>query len=156
MPSFGETLRRQRELRQISLREVSEATKINIRYLEALERNDFTHLPGGAFTRGYIRSFARVIGVDESEMVDAYLYELSQQNHSEGPTGERGVQAETLAQHFSLPRGNEEERRRRARILAVIAIVLLTLAIVGGGGWALYTWLGTSPAQTQNQEALAP
>ena len=48
MSSFGELLKRERELRQISLREVAEATKINHRYLEALERNDFVQL-GGSF-----------------------------------------------------------------------------------------------------------
>ena len=50
MSSFGEELRRERELRQISLREISESTKINVRYLDALERNDFKHLPGGGRT----------------------------------------------------------------------------------------------------------
>ena len=45
--SFGDELRRERELRQVSLREVSQATKISLRYLEALERNDFAGLPGG-------------------------------------------------------------------------------------------------------------
>ncbi len=156
MPSFGETLRRQRELRQISLREVSEATKINIRYLEALERNDFTHLPGGAFTRGYIRSFARVIGVDETEMVDAYLYELSQQDGAGDCPVDRGAQTETLARHFSLPGGNEEERRRRARLLVITALALLLLAVVAGGSWGLHTWLERSESGTQVQETLTP
>ena len=75
MPSFGETLRRERELRQISLREISEATKINLRYLEALERDDFRHLPGGVFNKGFVRAFAQFIGIDGDAMVMAYLDE---------------------------------------------------------------------------------
>jgi len=75
MPSFGETLRRERELRQISLREISEATKINLRYLEALERDDFRHLPGGVFNKGFVRAFAQFIGIDADAMVMAYLDE---------------------------------------------------------------------------------
>ena len=75
MPSFGETLRRERELRQISLREISEATKINLRYLEALERDDFRHLPGGVFNKGFVRAFAQFTGIDGDAMVMAYLDE---------------------------------------------------------------------------------
>jgi hypothetical protein len=77
--SFGEELRRERELRQISLREVAEATKINLRFLEALENNDFDTLPGGFFVRGFIKAFARHIGVNEEAMVNAYLLELGRQ-----------------------------------------------------------------------------
>jgi len=73
--SFGEELRRERELRQISLREVAEATKVNIRYLEAMERNDFAHLPGGVFNRGFVRAYAQFIGVDPEAMVNAYILE---------------------------------------------------------------------------------
>ena len=53
--SFGEEIRRERELRQISLREVAQATKINLRYLEAMERNEFGYLPGGLFNRAFVR-----------------------------------------------------------------------------------------------------
>src|SRR5437867_1567365 len=73
MPSFGEELRRQRELRGVSLREIADATKINIRFLEALEADDFTHLPGGQFNKGFIRAYARHIGISAEEMVSAYL-----------------------------------------------------------------------------------
>ena len=80
MPSFGETLKRERELRQISLREISEATKINLRYLEALERDDFRHLPGGVFNKGFVRAFAQFIGIDADAMVTAYLDEERSQS----------------------------------------------------------------------------
>ena len=79
MSSFGETLRRERELRQISLREISEATKINLRYLDALERDDFRHLPGGVFNKGFVRAYAQFIGIDPETMVTAYLDEEGRQ-----------------------------------------------------------------------------
>lgn len=75
MSSFGETLKRERELRQISLREIAEATKINLRYLDALERDDFRHLPGGVFNKGFVRAYAQFIGIDPESMVTAYLEE---------------------------------------------------------------------------------
>ncbi len=77
MSSFGEELKRERELRDISLKEISEATKISIRFLEALEQDNFDILPGGVFNRGFIRAYARFIGIDGEEMVNAYLHELS-------------------------------------------------------------------------------
>ncbi len=83
MPSFGEEFKRERELRQISLREVSDATKISVRYLAALENNDFTYLPGGVFNRGFVRAFARFIGVDPEAMVNAYLLEEQTQTSVE-------------------------------------------------------------------------
>jgi len=76
MASFGETLKRERELREISLRQISEATKINIRYLEALEGNRFECLPGGLFNKGFIRAYAKYIGIDGEAMVDSYLHEI--------------------------------------------------------------------------------
>jgi cytoskeletal protein RodZ len=80
MSSFGETLKRERELRQITLREIAEATKINLRYLDALERNEFRHLPGGVFNRGFVRAFAQHIGIDPEAMIDSYLEENRKQD----------------------------------------------------------------------------
>jgi cytoskeletal protein RodZ len=73
--SFGEELKRERKLREITLREVSESTKISLRYLEALERNDFDNLPGGVFNRGFVRAYSEFIGVDPESMVNSYVLE---------------------------------------------------------------------------------
>ncbi|MBI3448096.1 MAG: helix-turn-helix domain-containing protein [Acidobacteria bacterium] len=79
MASFGEELRRERELRDISIREISEATNIPSRFLEALEQNNFSILPGGAYNRGFIRSYARHIGINIEEMINAYSQEVGRQ-----------------------------------------------------------------------------
>ena len=76
--SFGEELKRERELREISLREVSEATKISMKFLQAIEENQFDLLPGGVFNVGFIRSYAKYIGVDDDEMVNNYLFHMQQ------------------------------------------------------------------------------
>lgn len=73
MASFGEILKRERELRDISLRQVAEATKISIRYLEALEQGRFDILPGGLFNKGFIRAYCTYIGLDGEAMVTSYL-----------------------------------------------------------------------------------
>jgi cytoskeletal protein RodZ len=91
MSTFGEELRRERELRQIPLRDVSQATKINMRYLEALERNDFSHLPGGVFNRGFVRAYCQFIGVDSEAMVNAYILEEQAQSEARGGARESGL-----------------------------------------------------------------
>src|SRR5262245_202162 len=128
MSSFGESLKRERELRQISLREISEATKINLRYLEALERNDFRHLPGGVFNKGFVRAYAQFIGVDPEVMTTAYLQEEQRQladagkmNPAEAPAAERDLPGPAPA----------------SRIWLLVVIVLLVLLLVGAGLTAL-------------------
>ncbi len=140
--SFGEALRRERELRRIVLRDVAEATKINIRYLEALERNDFTYLPAGAFTRGFIRSYARFIGADENEMINAYLDELRQQ---ERPAGRRARDDEDALPLAFTPPGARPAPRRRVLLWVLLALLLL-LGVAAG--LALPRWLAAAPARS--------
>ena len=104
MANFGETLKRERELREISLRQISEATKINIRYLEALEENRFDALPGGLFNKGFIRAYATYIGVDGEAMVNSYLHDLS----ARGP----GADSAGAREHPQLHRPMEVPQRR--------------------------------------------
>jgi hypothetical protein len=80
MASFGETLKRERETRNISLRDVANATKISIRFLEALEENRFEILPGGVFNKGFVRACAVHLGIDSEALVGHYLREVAQRS----------------------------------------------------------------------------
>src|SRR6478609_10456291 len=71
---FGEELRREREIRAISLKEIADATKISKRFLEAIERNDHKTLPAPVFTRGFVREYARYLGLSVEEMVNRYNF----------------------------------------------------------------------------------
>jgi cytoskeleton protein RodZ len=70
--NFGSYLKHERELRGVSLEEISGATKIHIRFLQALEENKFNELPGEVFIKGYIRSYANIIGYDVEEVLNIY------------------------------------------------------------------------------------
>jgi len=70
--NFGETLRREREMRGVSLEEISNATRISTRFLLALENEQWHELPGGVFNRGFVRSVARFLGIDEDALVAEY------------------------------------------------------------------------------------
>jgi cytoskeleton protein RodZ len=79
LPSFGETLRRERELRGIDLRDVAEATKISLRFLQALESDRTDVLPGGLFPRAFVRQYATYLGLDPERTVAEYLFACSGQ-----------------------------------------------------------------------------
>src|SRR5213593_3932363 len=70
--TIGQQLRLAREERGIPLREISDQTRISVRYLEAIETNDYKRLPGGIFNRSFVKAYARYVGYDEKEAVEAY------------------------------------------------------------------------------------
>ena len=88
MGAFGEKLRKQRELRGIELDAISNSTKIGTRMLRALEDERFDQLPGGVFNKGFVRAYARQVGLDEEETVADYLAaaresQIEQRSHSD-------------------------------------------------------------------------
>jgi cytoskeleton protein RodZ len=86
---FGERLKRERELREVTLEEITSATRIGPRFLEALENEDWEKLPGGVFNRGFVRSVARYLGLDE----EAFLAEYDLAHGTQvPPTDERSEQ----------------------------------------------------------------
>jgi cytoskeletal protein RodZ len=70
--TFGEALKREREMRGVSLHEISTATRISTRFLEALENEQWDRLPGGVFNRGFVRAVAHFLGLDEEKLLAEY------------------------------------------------------------------------------------
>jgi cytoskeletal protein RodZ len=70
--NFGERLKRERELREVAPNEIVVATRISLRFLEALENEDWDKLPGGVFNRGFVRAIARYLGLDEENLLAEY------------------------------------------------------------------------------------
>jgi cytoskeletal protein RodZ len=66
---FGDQLRRERERRKMALSEVAQATKISTRYLQAIEEEEIEKLPGGIFNKGFVRAYARHLGIDDTELI---------------------------------------------------------------------------------------
>src|ERR1700722_10985362 len=70
--TFGESLKREREMRGVTLDEISAATRIATRFLTAIETEQWDQLPGGVFNRGFVRAVARYLGLDEENIVAEY------------------------------------------------------------------------------------
>lgn len=81
--SLGERLRLARQQRGISLREISDHTRISMRYLEAIEADDYKLLPGGIFNRSFVKAYARHVEFDEREALE--LYARTAREHGESP-----------------------------------------------------------------------
>jgi cytoskeletal protein RodZ len=73
MGSFGENLRRERDVRGVSLREIAEGTKISVRFLQALEEDRLDVLPGGLFPRAFVRQYALFLGLDPDKTVGDFV-----------------------------------------------------------------------------------
>jgi cytoskeletal protein RodZ len=73
MSSFGKDLRKARQSRGMALTHITAVTKINPRYLEALESDDFGQLPGGILSKGIVRAYAAAVGLDQQEWTERFL-----------------------------------------------------------------------------------
>src|SRR5512139_3110952 len=115
MASFGEKLRREREMRGVSLREIADGTKISLRFLQALEDGRFEVLPGGLFPRAFVRQYASYLGLDAERTVADFLVEAG-----EKPT-ERRAPAVPTAPRLRVSAGHV--------FLAAVAIAAVALTL---------------------------
>jgi cytoskeletal protein RodZ len=134
MASFGDTLRRERELRGVDLREVADATKISIRFLQALESDRIDVLPGGIFPRAFVRQYATYLGLDPDRTVAEFVY--------------------AYGEHAGQPSAPAPARARSVRTPLLVAVVVAALA--GLGAWAALRYDARETAAEPVAAAQAP
>src|SRR6202047_2940958 len=129
VPSFGEKLRKEREQRKITLDDISSTTKISTRMLRALEDEHFDELPGGVFNKGFVRAYARHIGLDEEQAITDYLDATNQNPAGATPATVPEISA-VAAQAAQIEKLRSLSHNGAARIpWGVLAAVLLLVAI---------------------------
>src|SRR5450755_2883694 len=129
--SFGERLRREREMRGVSLDDIADGTKIGTRLLRALEEEHFELLPGGIFNKGFVRAYAKYLGLNEDEAVADYLE----------AAGEATPDPRVIAEQNSsrIDRSGGDTRPSHQAGFPVIPVLILLLVIAAGaGGWQIY------------------
>ena len=117
---FGVTMKRAREQRGVSLRQIADVTKLSVRALEALERNDISQIPGGIYGRAFVRSYASEIGLDPEQTVRDFLARFPDDSMSAGSPHTRYLE----------DTGDEPRRRRLSGVLISVLVVGVIIAII--------------------------
>lgn len=132
LASFGEELRREREIRSISLKEIADSTKISKRFLEAIERNDHKTLPAPVFTRGFVREYARYLGLSVEEMVNRYNFAAAGDDRIEKTAHLERLVAPPppLAERPQVKRGIPPAYARIDRSVYVLIAIVIALGAV--------------------------
>jgi cytoskeleton protein RodZ len=136
---IGATLREARNRRKIELSEAEATIKIRVRYLRAIEDEEWDALPGVAYTRGFIRTYGYYLGLDGERLADEYRY---------GGAAGGGDRVPKRLEPVSMPRSRERRISGRL-VLAAVCLSLVALiagiALAGGGG-------GSGPSTTTAAE----
>jgi hypothetical protein len=143
----GAALREARNRREVELSEVEAGIKIRVRYLQAIEDEDWDALPGVAYTRGFIRTYGYYLGLDGERLADEYRHGVA--------GGDRTPQR---IEPVSMPRSRE--RRISGRLVAAavclaLAALVAVIALAGGGGGdgsSRTTVAGRSQGHTEQQQ----
>jgi transcriptional regulator with XRE-family HTH domain len=118
---FGTTLREARERKGISLRQVADATKISVRVLAALEQNDISDLPGGIFTRAFVRAYAVEAGLNPDEMVDDFVRQFPHDSVTAG---------HPPSAHMDDDEDGIESNRRMASVALRLVVISVPVAAI--------------------------
>jgi cytoskeleton protein RodZ len=144
MGAFGDRHRGEREMRGITLDEITESTKISRRHLEALEKEHFDQLPGGVFNKGFVRAYARFLGIDEDQAVADYSAASNEQ-----PEPENKFPLEIHEEP------NRELNPRPSKVPLVFAVAALAGVLVGYGFYFKSKPHNSAPVENTRQSAPA-
>ena len=135
--NFGERLKRERELREVSMDELTKATRISARFVQALENEDWAKLPGGIFGHGFVRTIARYLGLNEEALLGEY--------------------DSARAEHSPPPPTKPEERIPAPPKWLPAAVVLVGLLLFVGFFFTVrYVWHRYAAHRAEKQPAAAP
>ncbi len=132
MESPGEYLKREREIRRVSLQKIHEATRIPMKFLEAIEADRYEGLPHATFIKGFIRSYCKVLGVDETDAVLRFEIFLKEKEEAEAAaSGTKPAKASTKAVKRKAQQGPPLSERLPAKLRkhAIVAAGILIIVI---------------------------
>ena len=125
--SIGEKLRLARETRGIALRDISEQTRISMRYLEAIEADDYRRLPGGIFNRSFIRAYAKFVGYDEQQAIDDYGRTMHERGEPDEETSIKPYKSLVYTDG-----GSHSRSPLMTLLLAIVILAVLSLCVWAG------------------------
>ena len=117
MESIGQHLKRERELRQVSLEEMAQTTRIPLKMLNRIEEDRFDELPGEVFARGFLRSYTRALGIADGGVLERYEASCQRIDDDEAPAPITAITPPERGRRFGIA------------IALVILLILFTLAL---------------------------
>ncbi len=142
MGEIGETLREQRIREKIDVQQVEEATKIRSKYLRALENEEFDLLPGAAYVKSFLRTYADFLGLDGRQLVDDYRRDYEHDDPLDQPI---------FPSRTGAGRGASDRPHwwRIALVLAVIVVIaLVAVGLLAGDDAGAATFAVSLGAKT--------
>jgi cytoskeleton protein RodZ len=165
LPPFGDRLKKAREKRRLTLDDVALNTKIGTRFLRALEEEHFDQLPGGIFNRGFIRAYARCVGLDENQAIADYLLASGEAQPKKAEVVEpvqvpvpkvsapKVVPREVLAEKVGNQQGDTGDASNFPWILAASVVVVVSLGLAV---WHFYSRQASPGSTNLNPSAATP
>jgi cytoskeleton protein RodZ len=148
--SFGAQLKQEREKQGVSLEDISLSTKIGTRMLRALEEEHFDQLPGGIFNKGFIRAYARCLGMDEEQAIADYLAATGT-----GPAARKPESDHALDLSPVIEPPPREPSKSPGLPWGSLATALLIVAL-GFAGWGFYSRDPEKATQDSASSAVNP
>jgi cytoskeleton protein RodZ len=133
--TLGEKLRQAREERGISISEVAEQTRISPHYIDSIENDDYRTLPGGIFNKGFVKSYAKYVGIDEQEALQDYSSLIANQS---------GVSSDEPKTY--KPEVLTDDRATSSMIPTIIFAVII-LGLMSWGLLKLVDYIQNQPSQ---------
>ncbi|MBI2875486.1 MAG: DUF4115 domain-containing protein [Candidatus Tectomicrobia bacterium] len=121
MESVGERLNKERKRKGLSIHDVATVTKIQPRFIQALEEDRFEILPSSVFIKGFLKSYASCLGMDPEEVIELYREQFAQQAQQKSLVKEGG--GGTLLEVEALPAGHRKRRKGPWKFLAFVFAV---------------------------------
>jgi cytoskeleton protein RodZ len=132
--TFGERLKRERELREVSTDEICSATRIAPKFLEALENEEWEKLPGGVFGRGFVRTIARYLGLSEENLLSEYDL----------------ARGEVITPSAQRPEERIPSTPKWVPATVLLIVIVVILALILGGR---YAWRQHAARTAQNKSS---
>jgi cytoskeletal protein RodZ len=148
---FGTMFKQARERRGLTLQQLAAVTKISARVLGALEHNDVSKLPGGIFSRAFVRSYAREIGLDPEMAIDRFTQDFPDESGKEQlPSAKEALDIEAY----------ESGRRVATTVLQVlglsIVVIVVVLVFLNYGSWRKPATPAPAASVTEPAPAASP
>lgn len=137
----GHRLAEARKAKGLSLEEVASQLRLNVSMLQALENDDYSHLPPAAYVSGYVRSYARALGLTEAEVL---------RSHATAPSGEPPIVGVVARSHTAQVPGNDP------RVKLVSGLIIGGFLIISGAWWVVQSEDSMPPTPPEETAAMPP